>query len=132
MDAGEVIPGLNEDWTLLGAKLNEWIAGMLVFMLCGDLILGWGSTMPLLLMIWVGTTLTLASFRRVLPDQERGLRNNIMVYFGFPPPGIPTPACIQPAWSGAPIHQLSENNLYDFLKLSEIFPGQDQWLYDKD
>lgn len=121
MDNGEVIIGLNEDWNLLGAKLSEWIAGFIMFFLSGDLIFGWTYSMPLLLCIWIGTTLGLASGRKLFPDEERGLRNQFFIVCGFPPPGIPAPASIQPYWSGAPIRKRNEKSEYETLGLTKVF-----------
>lgn len=132
MDNGEVIAGLNEEWNFMGAKLMEWVAGLMMFMLSGDLFIGWGKSMPLLMMIWLGTTLSLASMRRIYPDEERGLMNNLMVYFGVVPPKIPAPAVLQPIWSAAPQRELKAGCHFYTLKLEEIFPESVTDLMDAD
>ena len=122
MDNGEEIPGLNEDWTFAGAKLFEWIAGFMALLIASELFVSnAGRSMPLLVMIMVGTTFGLASLRRSFPDEERGVRNLIMVTLGFAPPNIPNPAQIQPQWSGAPLRELDEKTNFVQLGLEQIF-----------
>lgn len=106
MDSGEVIPGLNEDWTFAGAKMFEWLAGLMMAMLVSSAFDRPGQQMPLLIIIWIGTTFGLAQLRKGFPDEERGVRNICMVSLGFSPPGIPNPAALQPRWSGAPMRAL--------------------------
>ena len=127
MDNGEVIPGLNEDWTLGGAKFHEWIAGLMMFLIASELFFdNIGRNMPYLLMIWVGTTFALAGIRRCFPDEERGIRNYCMTAVGMPPPGIPAPSMLQPYWSGAPMRGLDEQTEFSRLNLQEIFPSDEQ------
>ena len=121
MDNGEVIPGLNESWTFAGAKVNEWLAGFVMFMMSGELAFGWGPSMPLNLIIFVSTTLVMASLRKIFPDEERGMRNAAMMFCGFAPPGIPKPALLEPVWSGVPVRKLREDSKWCALNLSEIF-----------
>lgn len=121
MDNGEVIPGLDENWTFAGANLVEWMSGGVMFLIaaeCVDKISRW---MPVLVMVMIGTTLGLASLRKMFPDEERGLRNKIMSVLGLIPPGIPAPSNIQPVWSGAPARSLKANSQFEALKLHEIF-----------
>jgi hypothetical protein len=110
MDNGETIPGLNEDWSLGGAKMMEWIAGFCSFMIASELLYGGpsGRAMPQLLMIWLMTTFSLAGLRKKFPDEERGMRNAVMTACGIHPPGIPAPAQLQPYWSGCPVRDLKE------------------------
>jgi hypothetical protein len=122
MDNGEVIPGLDEDWTLGGAKLAEWIAGFMMFIIASELLFdNIGRNMPQLLIIWVSTTFGLAAVRRSFPDEERGIRNSAMTAMGLPPPGIPSPAQLQPYWSGAPLRVLNQETEYARLGLTELF-----------
>jgi len=127
MDNGTVIPNLDQQWTLAGAKLMEWIAGFAMFIICSELYNGPVTRiMPVLMLIWFGTTLGLATLRRKYPDEERGARNQIMLAFGFAPPGIPTPAAIQPFWSGAPIKALKKDSYFEDLKIAEILPKREE------
>jgi hypothetical protein len=126
MDNGEVIPGLNEDWTLGGAKLFEWIAGFMMFIIASELIFAnLGRNMPYLMIIWVTSTFGLAALRRTFPDEERGIRNFCMTSMGMPPPGIPAPAIIQPYWSGAPKRGLHGECEYTRLGLEEVFVAEE-------
>ena len=127
MDSGDVIPGLNEDWTFAGARVFEWMAGFMCSFLAANLVDKPATWMPILVMIWIGTTLGLALLRKKFPDEERGVRNVAMVTCGFEPPGIPAPSKLQPLWSGAPIKGVNENCLYSQLGLEELRnrPSQD-------
>ncbi len=126
MDNGEEIPGLNEDWMFAGAKLFEWMAGFMSMLIASELFVGNASrSMPILVMVMVGTTFGLASVRRNFPDEERGVRNLVMVSLGFEPPGIPKPADIQPVWSASPIRELDEKTNFMELGLDEIFQKED-------
>jgi hypothetical protein len=120
MDSGEVIPGLNEDWTFMGAKLMEWMGGLMTAFMVSTAYDKPAHVMPLLVLVWVGTTLTLALTRKKFPDEERGVRNMVMAACGFEPPGIPAPARLQPLWSGAPLRNLSPRCLYEQLRLDEV------------
>ena len=127
MDSGDVIPGLNEDWTFAGARPAEWMAGFMTSFLAANMVDKPAQWMPVLVMIWIGTTLGLALLRKKFPDEERGVRNIAMVTFGFEPPGIPAPSKLQPLWSGAPIKAVKEDCLYAQLGLDELRdrPSQD-------
>jgi hypothetical protein len=126
MDNGEEIPGLNEDWMFAGAKLFEWMAGFMSMLIASELFVGNASrSMPILVMVMVGTTFGLASLRRSFPDEERGVRNLLMITLGFEPPGIPRPSKIQPVWSAAPLRELKEKTNFSQLGLEEIFPRED-------
>jgi len=125
MDNGEVIPGLNDDWTFAGAKAMEWIAGLVMMLIVSELFFSSaGGAMPILISVWLGTTLTLSTLRRQFPDEQRGLRNFGMLKLGFPPPGIPTPAPLQPIWSGAPLRELPEKCVFRELELAQLFTEQ--------
>ncbi len=123
MDNGQVIPGLNESWTMLGAKLMEWVSGFVALICAQELIFkeSAGKAMPALMMIWFGTTLGLAALRKRFPDEERGLANMCMVSMGFCPPGIPAPADLQPIWSGCPLRELNEETEFRYLDLDQVF-----------
>ena len=120
MDDGHVIPALNEDWTFAGAKLMEWMAGVTTAFLASTAFEKPAHYMPLLVIIMIGTTLTLSQLRRKFPDEERGVRNLFMTSCGFAPPGIPTPAKLQPRWSGRRIHCLNNRCLYIQLDLDLV------------
>jgi hypothetical protein len=124
MDNGEVIPGLDEDWNFGGANIAEWMAGLVAFIMVQEIFLAGqkiGRAMPLLMMVWVITTLSLAMLRRRFPDQHRGLRNHLMTVMGFAPPGIPAPASLQPYWSGCRMQKLPEQSKLLILKLDEAW-----------
>lgn len=126
MDNGEVIQGLDQEWTLGGAKLFEWIAGFTMMLVLGSLVFTPVARYgPHLAIICVGTALGLAALRRMFPDEERGMRNAVMTAIGIAPPGIPTPAPLQPYWSGMPLKELAPNSEYMQLGLHEIFEGED-------
>lgn len=127
MDSGDVIPGLNEDWTFAGARPAEWMSGFMTSFLAANMVDKPAQWMPFLVMIWIGTTLGLALLRKKFPDEERGVRNIVMVTCGFEPPGIPAPSKLQPLWSGAPIKAVKEDCLYAQLGLDELRdrPSQD-------
>lgn len=120
MDNGDVIPCLNEDWTFAGCKLMEWMAGLMMALMIGTAIEKPANAMPFLVLVMIGTTLVMAMLRKQFPDEERGVRNLIMVSCGFEPIGIPAPAKLQPVWSGAPIRDLSENTLFRQLELHNV------------
>ncbi len=127
MDDGYVIPCLNEEWTLLGAKLSEWGAGMVMFMVVAEgFQLNISRSMPLLLGISLITILSLAAFRKKFPDEERGVRNSVCCAIGIPPQGIPAPALMQPVWSGAPLRELPEKCEYRELELDLLFEKQEE------
>lgn len=127
MDNGEEIPGLNEDWTFAGCKLMEWLGGFMAMILAAEfLVTSAGRAMPILVGLMIGTTMGLAQLRRGFPDEERGIRNLVMVSLGFAPPGLPRPAAVQPVWSGAPVRELKEDCHFSKLGLSELFAVEDQ------
>jgi hypothetical protein len=129
MDNGEVIPGLNEDWMLAGAKLSEWIAGFMAFIIAQEVLFTdkMARSMPALLLIGALVVFAMAALRRSFPDEERGIRNAALTAVGMPPPGIPLPAALQPIWSGRPLRELGEKTKFKQLGLDAVFvPGADE------
>lgn len=125
-DNGEVIQGLDETWTFMGGTLAEWMAGLCVFFIISLFAPTPGRAMPFMLTGWVTTVIALASVRHLYPDQERGVRNAVMTSCGFAPPGIPTPAKLQPMWSSCPLVELSPNTKFVQLELAKLFPDYEQ------
>lgn len=122
MDNGEVIPGLDEQWTLGGAKASEWMAGFVMLILAQEVLFAGSTarTMPLLMMIWIGSTYSLMLLRKRFPDEERGICNAGLVAIGVAPPGIPTPAELQPIWSACPMRELPPTCLFRTLGFDEL------------
>ena len=127
MDNGEELAMLNEPWTFMGVKLNEWITGFMVMILIMG-ITGANSPgiMPLVLLAGLGTAIFTATLRRQFPDEERGVRNYFMVYLGFAPPGIPAPSSLQPFWSAGRVYELKKTTRYAELNLDEIFLTEEE------
>lgn len=122
-DDGEVLQGLDEKWTFMGANAMEWACGLVVFLLISLFADSPARAMPFMLLGWVLTTTTLAALRRGFPDQERGVRNAVATACGFPPPGIPAPSALQPVWSGAPAKKLPPDSRFVELGLDTMFPS---------
>jgi hypothetical protein len=125
MNGGEEIPALNEPWTLLGAKITEWVSGItmgFLTLIVFEEFLGirGARAMPVLLIIGVSTTVTLASIRLKFLDEERGIMYKVMDKAGFPPPGIPKPASMQPYWSGARAPWVKETSNFYKLDLIDV------------
>lgn len=122
MDDGFTIAGLNEGWTLGGARVMEWCSGFVMAMISQELLhINISTSGPLMIVIVIMTTFTLAALRRQFPDEERGLRNAAMVGLGFEPPGLPSPAAFKPYWSGAPVRTLPEKSYFVSLDLDVLF-----------
>ncbi|RME58981.1 MAG: hypothetical protein D6780_05875 [Candidatus Dadabacteria bacterium] len=127
MDNGEVIPGLDEPWTFVGANAMEWVTGIAAAMIVSELFLeSAAKNMPLLLLTWLATTFGMAGLRKKFPDQQKGIANAFCVKLGIEPPGIPTPAELQPVWSGAPLRELDEEKEFVTLELEKIFPKKEE------
>lgn len=124
-DNGEVLPGLNETWTFMGANAIEWACGMAVFLIISLFADTPVKAAPFMLTGWVFTTTSLASLRKSFPDEQRGVRNAIATACGFPPPGIPKPASLQPVWSAAPVRELREECRFRKLGLESLFTSQE-------
>lgn len=131
-DDGEVLQGLDENWTFMGANAMEWATGLVVFLLISLFADSPARAMPFMLAGWVLTTTTLASLRRSFPDQERGVRNAVSTACGFPPPGIPAPSILQPVWSGAPARGLKPTSKYRKFGLERMFPSFERDLTEAD
>ena len=125
MDNGEVIPALNEGYTLAGAKIGEWVCGMAAFLIASEFGF-WppAKHMPELIAIVLITTFSMAGARRSFPDEERGIMNAVATKAGFAPPKIPIPAKLQPYWSGAPAKGLKPTCLFAQLGLEELFVAE--------
>ncbi len=122
-DDGEVLQGLDENWTFMGANAMEWACGLVVFLLISLFADSPARAMPFMLAGWILTTLTLASLRKSFPDQERGVRNAVATACGFPPPGIPKPSALQPVWSGAPMKKVPDSIQFSKLGFHKAFPS---------
>lgn len=122
-DDGEVLQGLDENWTFMGANAMEWACGLVVFLLISLFADSPARAMPFMLLGWILTTTTLAGLRKSFPDQERGVRNAVATACGFPPPGIPLPSALQPVWSGSPKKAIEENSKFVELGLDRMFPS---------
>ena len=120
MDNGEVIVALNEDWSFAGATLPEWMSGFVVFLISTEMFDKISRSMPLLLLMWLGTTFLLATARKSFPDEERGLQNYLVTCVGFVPPGLPSPSKFNPFWSTCPMRQLPETTHYNTLQLDDV------------
>ena len=123
MDSGDVIQGLDDQWTFMGARMFEWIAGFATFMIISNFFISRSSAMPFMLGGWFGTTLMVAHFRKKFPDEERGIRNGVLTYFGLPSPGIPAPSLLKTFWSGAPVKSLPEECGFIRAGLDKRFPS---------
>jgi hypothetical protein len=119
MDDGHVIPALNEDWSFAGAKLMEWMAGITTAFLASTAVEKPAVWMPFLVLVMIGTTLSLATLRKRFPDEERGVMNILMTTCGFAPPGIPVPSKLQPRWSGGRITTLDKDSMFMQLELHQ-------------
>lgn len=122
MDNGEEIQGLNEGWNFMGANASEWVAGIAMVMVVSEFFFGGkpATKMPLLIAIWVGTTISMATLRKKFPDETRGLRNYVMTSMGFEPPGMAAPSALKSSWSGAPVKELSEKCEFVTLGLAHV------------
>ena len=126
MDDGQVIPGLNEDWTFAGAKPMEWLSGLAAAIVFYEFFLrNLGRSMPLFIAVMIGVPILLANVRKLYPDEERGVRNALMTLMGLAPPGIPKPALLQPTWSGAPTYGLKNESLFVELGLDALFEREE-------
>jgi hypothetical protein len=123
MDNGEVLQGIEEDWNFMGANVMEWSVGFVAFLLISLFARSPARAMPFMLAGGVLTTTTLAALRRTYPDAQRGLTNASLTACGFPPPGIPAPAVLQPVWSGAPLKMIREDSKFSKIGLNKILPS---------
>lgn len=122
-DDGEVLQGLDEEWSFMGANAMEWACGLVIFILISLFADSPAKAMPFMLAGWILTTTSLAGMRKSFPDEQRGVRNAISTSCGFPPPGIPAPAVLQPIWSGCPSREVKQNSKYTEYGLDQMFPS---------
>ena len=129
-DDGEVLQGLDETWTFMGANAMEWACGLVVFFLISLFADSPARAMPFMLLGWVLTTTSLAALRRSFPDQERGVRNALAVACGLNPPSIPAPSSLQPVWSGCPLKEVPRKCKLRQMGLDDAFPSFQRQLTD--
>jgi len=123
MDNGEVIPNLDEPWTLAGATLMEWVSGFTMAIMVMELFFGTTAKyMPVLVVVLLGTTFGLAVLRRGFPDSHKGVANSLIVMLGSTPPGLPAPAQFQPEWSASPLKSYPDEKEWVELSLDLVFP----------
>ncbi|MCC6953080.1 MAG: hypothetical protein IT290_03085 [Deltaproteobacteria bacterium] len=132
MDGGEVLQGLEEQWTFMGANFMEWVCGIVVFLMIGSISSSTVQAMPFMLAGLALTSTTLASLRRMFPDEHRGVRNMLTSGLGLPPIDIPAPSSLQPIWSGSPVRELPVKSPFVRLGLHEMFPTNVEDLKDAD
>ncbi|HMO19049.1 MAG TPA: hypothetical protein PKA63_13160 [Oligoflexia bacterium] len=120
-DDGEVLQGLDENWSFMGANAMEWGSALAVFMLISLFADSVARAMPFMLLGGIMTAVTLASMRKSFPDQERGVRNAVCTFFHFPPPGIPAPSKLQPIWSSSPLREIPKGSKFEQLGLGQMF-----------
>jgi hypothetical protein len=131
-DDGEVLGGLEESWTFMGATALEWGCGLTVFIMVSMFAESAARAMPFMLVGWLATTITMSLMRRSFPDQQRGVVNAISVAFEIAPPGIPAPSRLQPIWSASPIRQVNPNCKFVELGLDKVFPSFQREYQDSD
>ncbi len=127
MDNGEVIPNLDKPWEFLMARLHEWLSGMIFALIVNEVIFtNTANAMPFIVSIMILSTYGMACARLKFADGTRGCVNWCCVKMGIPPRDIPTPAELQPIWSGAPIRRLKSNTLFMMLGFDEFFLEKQQ------
>lgn len=131
-DSGEVLQGLDEDWTFLGANAMEWSSGLIVFLMISLFASSPARAMPFMLAGWILTTVNLAILRNSFPDQQKGVRNALTTACGVVPLDIPAPSKLQPLWSASPLREIPKNKMYSILQLEEVFPNFERQLTDPD
>lgn len=131
-DSGEVLQGLEEEWTFMGANMMELICGAVVFLMIGTLAGSVVRAMPFMIAGFLATSLTLASLRRMFPDEHRGVRNMLTSACGIPPLDIPPPARLQPVWSASPMREVPSDTAFVKLGLDQVFPSFRENLEDAD
>ena len=128
MDNGDVLPDLDKPWTFVGATAMEWIIGFSMFVIVSTFAPNgeYGAMVPFMVAGWVATTYTIASMRKIFPDQEKGMRNYFSTMAGVPPMGIPAPAILQPVWSATLVKELPENSEFMQIGLQHLFPVHEE------
>lgn len=127
-DNGEVLQGLADNWTFCGATIMEWSSGVVMFFIVSLFGRTPATGMPYMISAMILTAYSLAGLRKSFPDEERGVRNALLVSCGFPPRDIPAPAVLQPIWSPAPVRSLSIDCKYVSLGFDKIFGMPDDLL----
>lgn len=122
-DNGEVLPGLDESWTFLGANLMEWSSGLMVFMMISLLGDNPARLMPFMVSGLVLTAYSLAGLRSMFPDQERGVKHAVLTSIGVKPPDIPAPASLQAVWGATPVSELDEESEFVKSGLASVYPS---------
>lgn len=111
----------------------EWICGLAAALVFSELfVVNIGRSMPLILAVAIGIPVLMATLRKSFPDEERGVRNAGMLAMGFAPPGIPTPAKLQPVWSGLPMPELDKESEYTQLGLDAVIHVESENIYVKE
>jgi hypothetical protein len=119
-DNGETLQGLDEEWNFMGANAIEWGCGVMVFMIISTCSKSMVTAMPIMLLGMLTTAYTLASLRKMFPDEHKGVANLAATACGFPPIFIPPPAKLQPLWSAAPVRDLPSDCRFMKLGLLEV------------
>ena len=124
MDNGDVLPDLDKPVTFLGATVIEWGIGFAMFIIVSAFAPDKqvGRMLPFMLIGSIMTTYTVASLRKIFPDQEKGMRNYFSALIGIPPIGIPAPAVLQPIWSATLVKELPKNTEFMQIGLQRLFP----------
>lgn len=132
-DSGEVIPNLDKPWEFLMARIHEWLAGIMIALICNEVLFSSTSmSMPLIISIMILSTYGLAMARLKFADGTRGLVNWCSVQMGIPPIGIPLPSALQPVWSGAPARRVDQRSLFAQLGFEEFFAEKKAQILEKE
>ena len=134
MDNGDVLPDLDKPWTFVGATAMEWLIGFAMFVIVSAFAPDgrYGTMVPFMILGWISTTYTIASLRKIFPDQEKGMRNYFSTMAGIPPIGIPAPAILQPVWSATLVKDLPEKTEFMQIGLQHFFHIHQEYLKEPD
>ncbi|MCS6893074.1 MAG: hypothetical protein NZO16_00660 [Deltaproteobacteria bacterium] len=116
---GPEVPTLNEGWSFLGARLDEWLSGASLGLLYIIVIQSFfrspqGEDGVVILVLVVGFTYLLRILRERFPDEKRGLMNKVCDLCGIVPPLLPPPASFRVYWSAVRVNDISKT---EFAKL---------------